>query len=259
MIDFLPDPSPRKKQQLKYDNSYDNSNDYLIEEEDNARFADFLQIGLGEHIGIVARTGAGKTHFVAKGLLPYFEQYHKKTPRYFIDSTADPKIPNMIKNAIWYEGNNPPDLLQDTSKTLVWTPDNSEIPLQYANFMKRLNDSRKPAIVVVDEAASMTKQAESALETLCRQMRKHGGTVIIETQQIAKMSTTYFSQLTHFLLFTINPEIYDMSQARRYLQVPKEEQRQPLYEHGFFYRRLDNKSSVVEYNDVSDFFRSMRG
>jgi hypothetical protein len=179
------------------------------------------------------------------------------TPRYIIDSTNDPKMPQLVNDPIWVEGNTPPDLLRDTRKTLVWTPNNSKIPKQYCDFFDKLNDSRKPAIVVVDEIASMTRQAQEGLETLFRQMRKHGGTVLAETQQIAEVDGTYFKQATHFVQFRMNPSDYDDRRSRSYLDISKEDQRSPLSKYGFFHRNTSTDMPMKEYHDYSDMFQGV--
>lgn len=220
----------------------------------SARQANELQLYLGEHIGVVGSTGTGKTVFVTRGLLPYLKQMYPHVPRYVIDSTGDPDMLDLIDDPLPVEGNVPPDVLHDSRSTIVWTPRNSKIPLQYADFFNKLIDARKPGIIVIDEIASITKQALLELETLFKQMRKHGGTVIGETQRIAKVDSDMFSQLTHFFLFNINPEPYDLQQARSYLRVPKEEFELPHSKYGFHYRRTRGDWPSQEYVDYHDFF-----
>jgi Cdc6-like AAA superfamily ATPase len=222
--------------------------------EDEPTPANALNIHLGEHWGIVGKTGSGKTHFTLKGLLAYLQKQYPTVPRYVLDSTADPKISSLIPDALIVDGNEPPDLLRDAKQTQVWTPINSKIPDAYNRWFQRLNDARKPCIVVIDEIASITGKAEEGLEGLFKQLRKHGGTVIAETQEIAKVNTTYFRQLTHFVTFRINPETYDVTQARKYLDIPKEEYHQPRFKHGFHYRNTSEDTPVQEYQDMLGFF-----
>lgn len=182
-----------------------------------------MQIYLGEHIGVVGKTGSGKTYFTCRGLVPYLREKYKNVPVYIIDSTSDPEMPSHFRDAVFVEGDHRPDLLHNRSGVLVWTPKHSKIPKEYYAFIEELNDSRQPAIVVIDEIASFTKEALAELEVLFKQFRKHGGTVVACTQGIAHVSTDIFKQLTHFFLFHINNDEYDMRQARNYLAMKQED------------------------------------
>lgn len=225
--------------------------------ENDARDINYLLIELGEHWIIVGKTGSGKTHFTIKGALEYLKRTYPHVPRYIIDSTNDPKMSELVKDPLWIEGNAPPDILRDTRKTLVWTPDNSKIPKQYCDFFEKLNDDRKPAIIILDEIASMTRQAQDGVETLFRQMRKHGGTVLAETQQIAEVDGTYFKQATHYVQLRMNPSDYDDRRSRSYLDISKENQKSPISKFGFFYRNVSNNAPMIEYNDYTEMFKGV--
>ena len=222
--------------------------------ENEARPSSHLNINLGEHWGIVAPTGGGKTVFTCRGLLVYMQRMFPHVPRYLLDSTADPDMPRLLPDAIFVEGNHMPDLLKSPEKTLVWTPRNSKLPAEYARWFDNFIDSRTPAIIVLDEIASITRQALESMEALFKQLRKHGGTVAAETQRIAKVDTDIFSQLSHFIVFTvIDP--YDTQQARNYLNIPKEEYVPPSNKYGFHYRRTrGGQYAAKEYADMHDFF-----
>lgn len=209
---------------------------------------------LGEHGIVVGATGSGKTVFTCRGLLDFYRKAYPHVPKYVIDSTSDPDMDTHIPDAIHIEGNRPPDLLVSASEPLIWTPRNSKVPAAYAEFFDNLIDSRQPAVVIVDEVASITKQALEGLEALVKQMRKHGGTIIIETQRIAKVDSDLFSQVSHFWLFRINPEPYDIQQARTYLNIPKEEFRMPRGKYGFYHRRTRTNQPAAEYVDYHSFF-----
>lgn len=229
-------------------------NDYQLDSGDYARPANTLNIHLGEHAGVVATTGAGKTFFTMKGLLEYFRLQYPHVPRYILDSTDDPKMEGLVYNPLIIEGNHVPDLLRSSEHTQIWKPANSKIPSAYNEWFNKLNDSRRPAIIVIDEIASITSKGLAGLETLFKQMRKHGGTVIAESQRMAGVDTDIFSQLTHFFQFFINPEEYDLRQSRTYLGMSKEEQRQPLNPYGFFYRNTRNRTKYQEFRDYKHFF-----
>ena len=211
---------------------------------------------LGQHFAVVGPTGSGKTYFAVHGLLPHLSHLYPSAKTYILDSTDDPGILKHLPSGIQHVyGNHPPDLLHTPGSILLWTPRNSKIPQDYAEFFRRLNDAREPQIILIDEIASITREAEEELEVLLKQLRKHGGTVICLTQQIAKVTTTLFSQISHYVQFSMGAERYDLAQARSYLHMSKEEQRDPLYQYGFFHRYTRNNSSFEEYANMDAFFR----
>lgn len=238
-------PSPQPNNDLE---------DKPEEEEIIARAANNLSIHLGEHCGIVGATNAGKTYFTMRGLLEYLRKQYPKAKRYILDSTDDPDMIKMVYNPLQVTGNHRPDLLRDASRTLIWTPTNSKLPSAYNEWFEMLNDAREPQIIVIDEAASITGEALEGLEGLCKQLRKHGGTIIVESQEIGGVDTTIFKQLSHYFQFFISNETYDLSMSRKYLAIAKEDQRQPLHTHGFFHRKTRTNIPMKEYRDMKEFF-----
>lgn len=230
-----------------------------IADEDTPKPLDEHGIQLGEHIAIVGATGTGKTYFAARGLLGHLKDKYPEAKRYVLDSTDDPtmikRIPGQAQHVY---GDGVPDLLPNADVTQVWTPRKSKVASAYTEWFEKLNDAREPQIVLIDEIASLTGSAEEELEVLLKQLRKHGGTVIACTQQIAKVTTTLFSQMTHYVQFGMGTERYDLSQSRRYLALPKEEQREPLYENGFFYRKTRGNTLSHEYKNMQEFFSKER-
>lgn len=203
-------------------------------------------------------TGTGKTFFTVAGLLAHLATLYPMAKRYILDSTDDPAILRLLPQGIHHVyGNETPDLLSQEGHTQVWTPRNSKIPGNYASWFRALNDARETQILVIDEIASITGEALEELEALLKQLRKHGGIIIALTQQIAKVTTTLFSQITHYVQFAIGTEVYDVSRARSLLQVQKEEQRNPLYDYGFFYRPVRQRVAMKEYSGLREFFKEV--
>ncbi len=247
---FIPDPTFRSEEKFQTHAPVK----AVVNKEDFARSPNYLSMHLGEHHAIAGATGTGKTYYTLKGLLPYLHSLYPHVKRYLLDSTSDPDILRHVPHALQHSGNDPPPLLHSAAYVQVWTPDNSKIPKQYAHWFDRLNDTHEPAIVVIDEVASMTREAVDSLETLLKQFRKHKGTVICLTQQIAKVDTTVFSQLTHFCQFDIGSEVYDLARARKILALAKEEHHTPRHEHGFWYRRVRGNYPAREYNSMKEMF-----
>ena len=227
------------------------------EPRDFARPRNDLNVHLGEHWTVVGKNGSGKTYFAMAGLLEYLRKQYPGVKRYVLDSTADESIEKLVWAPLYIEGNHPPDLLRDPTYTLVWQPHNSKLPRQYTEWFERLNDAREEMIVVIDEAASLVGPALEALEGLLKQVRKHGGTMIILTQEITRVDLTIFRQMTHFAQFLLNPEVYDLARARNYLAISKEEQHPPHHEYGFFYRKTKGNYPMKEYRDMREFFRGI--
>lgn len=247
---LLPDPSPvRVNKSTEYE-EYRPVNS----EEDNARPANYLSIAPGEHWCIIGSTNSGKTVLTMNGLLSYFKDHFPTHKRYVLDSTDDPDMHQMIPDALIVEGDEVPDLLHSHKHTLVWKPKHSKIPSAYNQWFDMLNDSREPSLVIIDEVASITSRGIPGLEALCKQFRKHGGTVAVESQRLAKVDTDIFSQVTHYVQMFINSEDYDMRKSRQYLSMSKEDRIQPLSEYGFFYRNTRKREGYKEYADYRQFF-----
>jgi hypothetical protein len=253
---FIPDPLPQTKvQQQKYDSERE-VHYHQTNTEDFARPANSLNVHLGEHWGIVSSTGGGKTVFTTRGLLEYLRRQYPEVKRYVLDSTDDPNMENLVHNPLVVVGDDVPDLLKSSTYTQIWKPDHSKIPTRYMQWFERFNDSREPAIIVIDEIASITQRGLQSLETLFKQMRKHDGIVIGESQRMARFSNDIVSQLTHFVQMFINPDPYDLMKAREYLWMSKEEQRPPLNQYGLFYRNTRTRQGYSEYHDFKHFFGS---
>ena len=214
-----------------------------------------LALHLGEHWGIVGKTGSGKTHF-AKDLLEYYRRQYPHVKRYILDSTEDGM--DGVIGKVEVRGNKIPDPLRTADFTQVWIPD-TDVPALYNQWFERILYAREPAIVFIDEIASLTNgKSTDPLDgfiKLLKQGRKHDITVIALTQEIARVPLTLFRQMTHFVLFRINNETYDMSMARKYLDVDKEQQSHPKAQSGFFYRRTDGDYAHQEYASAQQFFR----
>jgi hypothetical protein len=214
-----------------------------------------LSLRLGEHWGIVGKTGSGKTHF-AKDLFEYYRVHYPHTKRYILDSTEDGM--EGVVGAIEVRGNRLPDLLKNNNFTQVWIPD-TDVPSTYNRYFENILYARQPAIVFVDEIASLTNGRNSepldGFIKLLKQGRKHDITVISLTQEIARVPLTIFRQMTHFVLFRINNETYDMSMARKYLDIDKDVFEHPQSKYGFKHRRTDENYSVQEYESSQHFFR----
>lgn len=253
LLKFIPDPTPKALYNLPVERHERNIErvDYAALEK---RPLNTLGIHLSEHWAVVGKTGSGKTHF-AKDLVEYLRRQYPHAKRYILDSTEDGM--DEIVGRLDVRGNKVPDLLRNSTYTQIWTPD-TDSPTAYNEWFEKILYAREPAVVLVDELASLTNgksgDPPDGFIKLMKQGRKHGVTVINLTQEIARVSPTIFRQMSHFVLFRINAETYDMTMARKYLEVDKERQKQPSSRYGFFYRRTDPPTEAREFASAQVFF-----
>lgn len=228
---------------------------YALEEEDiQTRPLARVSTQLGQHWAIVGKTGSGKTRF-ALALLETLRRMHPKVPRYVLNSTAD-DMPEIHAPLTIY-GDQAPDVLLDPKYTQVWTPDTDNLD-EYNNWMMKILQMRKPAIVLIDEVASLTGNSRQVkvLEghmKLLKQGRKHGVTVINETQELTRVPLVMFRQMEYFIQFRINNDVHEIAASRRYLDMSKDEYHQPSTKHGFFLKR-SGLNAVKEYKSMQELF-----
>lgn len=198
-------------------------------------------------------TGSGKTMFATRGLLEYLRRQYPHAHRYVVDSTADPNILNNVIAPHHFVGDFVPPLSRDPTFTHVWTPDTDRKD-NYEEFLEGILYARQPAIVEINEVASL-KDLPAYIKLL-KQGRKHGITVISETQSMAHVPSDIFNQMTHFVALRIANSVYETSTALRYLDMLKEHYHQPSSQHGLWYRRVDGPYQAKEYSGMQHFFKN---
>ncbi len=232
----------------------------VSEEEAEVKPYNALAARLGQHWTVVGATESGKTRF-SLALLEFLRRQFPHVPRYVLNSTDDDmpeiKFPREIR------GNYVPDILHDAVYTQVWTPDTDDLEA-YNKWLLKILYARKPAIVLLDEIASLTGYGREVgvLEghyKLLKQGRKHGITVINETQELSRVPLVMFRQMTWFAQFRLNNDTFETSSARRYLDVSKEEYHQPTAPFGFHLKRTRGNFPAREYRSYHDLFgRNLR-
>jgi DNA helicase HerA-like ATPase len=258
---FLPNPLPVVKisQPIQTDQATEQDELATIPEwqayEAPLRPSNHLGVRLGQHWTVVGATGSGKTRF-GVALLEYIRRQYPTVKRYILNSSADSMA--GVYSPIEVEGNAVPDLLVRPDHTLIWTPDIDDLEA-YNTWLLKLLAAREPAIVFLDEIASLLSKNGDALEghiKLLKQGRKHGITVMNLTQEITKVPTAMFRQMSHYVQFRIGEDTPELSAARRFLHVTKEQQRNPLNQYGFYHRKTSINSPTREYRDLQEFFKS---
>lgn len=229
---------------------------YHVEEADIVpRTLNSLPTKLGQHWAVVGKTGSGKTRF-SLGLVEYLRRLNPQVPRYILNSTGD-DMPEVHAPMTFY-GNLVPDTMNGGTYTQVWTPDTDDLDA-YNEWMLKILQARRPAIVLIDEVASLTGNSKQikVLEghmKLLKQGRKHGITVINETQELTRVPTVMFNQMEYYVQFRINNDITQVTAARRYLDVSKAEYKQPSAPYGFFLKR-SGLHIVKEYRSMNELFK----
>jgi hypothetical protein len=229
---------------------------YHVEEEDIApRPLNGLPTKTGQHWAVVGKTGSGKTRF-SLGLLEYYRRLAPKVARYVLNSTAD-DMPEVHAPMTFY-GDIPPDVMNDGTYTQVWVPDVDNLSA-YNQWLLKILQARRPAVVLIDEVASLTGNSKQVqvLEghmKLLKQGRKHGISVINETQELTRVPTVIFNQMEYYVQFRLNNDVTQAAMARRYLDVTKAEYHQPRAPYGFFLKR-SGLSVVKEYRSMNELFK----
>jgi len=226
----------------------------VSEEDAEVRPYNSLALKLGQHWSVVGKTGSGKTRF-ALGLLEYYRRQFPHVPRFVLNSTDD-EMPE-IHAPREYRGNHPPDVSFDPTYTTVWIPDTDDLEA-YSIWLLKILYARKPAIVLLDEIASLTGYSVQVgiLEghfKLLKQGRKKGVVVINETQELSRVPLVMFRQMEYFAQFRLNNDVNEMASARRYLEVDKKDYHQPLAPFGFHLKRTGNFPSR-EYRSMHELF-----
>lgn len=255
---FIPDPLPVREVQAMSGQADQNGIDDIPEYvgyDAPLRPSNHLGVKLGQHWTIVGTTGSGKTRF-GVALLEYMRRQYPGIKRYVLDSNLDGMA--GIYSPLFVEGDAVPDTLKNADHTLIWQPDTDNLEA-FNEWLMRILKAREPAIVFLDETASLQARSGVALEghiKLLKQGRRHGITTINLTQEISKVPLSMFRQMTHYVQFRIGNDVPEQSSARRFLNVTSQQQRHPLNEHGFFYRNIPKLGSHTEYRDLQEFFKS---
>ncbi len=262
-LDLLPSPFPPARNPIAHEMM---NPDLALSKppQQEVRPANTHAIKLSEHWAVVGASGSGKTYFIARGLLEYLRRMYPDTLRYVIDSTNDVKLPQYIGEGRvrHYQHEHPPALTDGPEYTVVWSPP-MDNPGHYENFLSSILYARNPAIVVIDELASLAGYARTAVPPesyirLLKQGRKHGITVVTGSQSIQRVPEPVFTQMTHYAQFRIGISRYAHSMARMYLNHGEDEEynySQPVGKYGFWYRRTDGNFLAREFAGMSSFFK----
>src|ERR1051326_5010440 len=225
LLDSLPSPLPPPKvtdQELASharEREIARNVPVIAPQETSVRPRNTLGAHLGEHWTIAGKTGSGKTRF-CMALLDWYRVQFPNAKRYVLDSTGD-GMPE-VHSPLIYEGDRIPDRMTHTAYTQVWIPDTDNIE-NYDTWLTKILYAREPAIVLLDEVASLSAYGSGGVIPghfkLMKLGRKHGITVLNGTQELSRVPMVMFRQMKWFVQFKLNRDVYELARARNYLDI----------------------------------------
>lgn len=229
--------------------------------------AGLINIGIGDRWAVIGGTGSGKTVFGRELLNTYTVQAAnagKLIPTYILDTKAAGDFKGFTDKRIGVQhfGNTVPKLIKPERSGkpyLVWTPEEDNIDM-YDAFFKAIYQSRRPAIVYVDELGSITNANATRFpryyDILLKQGRGLNIGLISNTQSPAYVPNNLIRQATHLVRFRLNDD-YDSKKLGKQLGQEYGEGWEPEDEHGFAYRNLTKprrSNPTLYYKDFQEFF-----
>jgi hypothetical protein len=173
-------------------------------------------------------------------------------PVYVLDSTHKGDFDEW-PGAI--EQDAPPPPLKRAGDVQIWQPGGDNLDA-YDQWFHGILEHRKPAIVLVDELASVSNRAGDAVlgfQKIQKQGRGHNICVISLSQEMAYIARQATGMASHFVRFGFQAEEYDAKKANRMVgRAAKAEE--PPDEHGFWYARVNKRPVTPVYFESLDSF-----
>lgn len=175
------------------------------------------------------------------------------TPVYVLDSTHKGDFDD------WdglLEQDAPPAALRRPGDVQVWQPGSDNLEA-YDAWFHNILERRRPAIVLVDELASISNKSGDAVlgyQKLQKQGRGHNMCMVSLSQEMAYIARQATNMATHFVRFGFQQGEYDAKKANRMIGRP-EKAEEPPHEYGFWYARV-NKRPIrpIYYESWEQFF-----
>lgn len=214
-----------------------------------------VSMSLKERVAVYGMTGTGKTTWLRQ-LLPRLWGVFQAVGTNIIDSKGYHEYDDLAKR-LWVGPSAPAPA--KPGEVLVWVIPGAVDKEQLDLFLKNIQATAKPAIVVADEIANFGRGGVfvEGLDLLLKQGRFASQMLIAMGQEYAGNSRNLFGQASHVLRFhLLNP--YDGRELNKMLGLPAQSGRaalEPPVPYGFFYRRIDRPGPVLSYNGWQEFFR----
>lgn len=167
-------------------------------------------------------------------------------PIYILDSKGDPKDFGGFRGII--EDDKPPRPLKGGG-IQVWRPSFDNL-MAYDEWFEAIREERRPAVVVVDELATISDKSGQAVQGFQKLQKMGRGleiTTVTFTQELAGIDRRIIGQVTHFVRFGLLQD-YDRRRANVLMgRDPKAPE--PPHKYGFWYLRMDQKPYHPHYYD----------
>lgn len=196
-----------------------------------------LQVDLSQRWFGAGVTRAGKTTWAKRLIINLRGLF--EAPVYIVDSKGDIKDFGDWSGLV--ESDDPPRLLRDTRGVQVWRPP-TNILGAYDEYFTKLLEARKPAIVLVDELASISQKDGTAVQGFQRLQKQGAGLEICTislSQEMIGIDRRAPSQMTHFAMFGLD-NTNDRRRANVLLGRDKDAP-PPKDKHGFWHCRMDER------------------
>lgn len=225
-----------------------------------------VEIKIGDHFANVGSTGTGKTVFTRELVSQMAYAGEGFIPVYILDTKGQIDAPeksdfkDFFRPGIGkrYTGNAVPPVINPKGKDFfqVWTPLVDDLEM-YNEYFKGIYQAKRPAIVLVDELSSVSKNRGSVTRyhnILHRQGRGLGISVINNTQSPTFVGETILREIMHLVKFRVNNPM-DNKKLSGYMG--REVEKEPIDPYGFYYRNVTvptAKQRVTYYKNMQEFF-----
>jgi hypothetical protein len=169
---------------------------------------------------------------------------HPELNLYIVDTKQIGDYSN--RDGFMIGGRKAPDPLQGFGDRLVWQPETDDKE-GYNFFFKSILRAKKPALVVLDEAANFKfgNEGPRELEILLKQGRAAGIHVLCGTQEVARCPRQMLSQARYIVSFNLLNR-YDVNAMKEYLSLSQS--KMELSGHQFWYRDTNSERPARKFN-----------
>lgn len=213
-----------------------------------------VDMSLADRIAVTGMTGTGKTTWV-KQLVMRLRAWYGGVPVNILDTKGYGEYDGM---ATRLEVGMSLPINAKLGEVMVWRPGLDDYET-YDRFFLRTLAQGQPCIVLADELVNLGRGTPDSYPPNYTRMLKQGRfakiMLISMTQEVAGMPRNLYAQTTHAVSFHLLNE-YDKRRIARLMGLPREMSLvDPPLPYGFFYRRVDRPSPVLEYRGWQEFFR----
>lgn len=209
-----------------------------------------VRISLRDRILAVGTTGSGKTTAV-KELVDRIRKRYPWIRLYILDTKKEPIDDNLASYGLTLHTLEAPDTIKEAGGVQVWQPPINDVQ-QMDIWFDRILKARKPCIVWVNEVRYIiddrTHKYPMHYQIMLSMGRGFSMCVISESQRIAYIPADVLGMATHILRFRLQND-FDRRRIDDELGVPRKDRKEPIDDHGFYYKRMGGMGNVFYYKD----------